>query len=419
MKQILNPNFSVKEMKHLLIAFSEINNGALTLFGPSGTAKSHLIEGLTKELGWKYLKVITPSLLLHHLVGKPDFDKGIDNPMGFIPTKKNLNLTDQDRASIAFGELSKRIGRIDKDTKLVLHLDEIFRVVNKNVATLLFGMISDRMVGMGADNDIPDNVVIVMSGNLEKGQNISLGDIASLSRMVFVPFPVLRENVLEHFENQGLLSHAGTSKAISKAIDNFTESISKTSIPESYQAIRKGLKKSVGNLRQIDYYLRLLNILYPLYSVGEVSANFLDIIDIGCLPSQTPEDKALIKSMRDLYKPSGISIEKLESMSWKEVASKRGVKGTLLSRLKFYFSITGMIDSKLDELVEILLLSEKEVLSSYDSLSSAILGYKKGIIPRFLKMKYKDTNLLSFFIKHKQNGNEDFFVNNLLKEVKV
>jgi len=423
MKKVLNPNFTKKEIKYLLQAFSSIKNGALTFFGPSGTAKSHLIEGIATELGWGYIKIIAPSLLLHHLAGKPDFERGIDNPMSFIPTKKNLGLTEEENnllfAKKAFLEISKRLKDVKTSDTIILHLDEIFRIVNRNVATLLFGMISDRMVGMGADNDIPDNVVIIMSGNLEKGQSISLGDIASLSRMVLIPFPVLKDDVLNFFEKEGLIDDKTMKNVISKAIGNFTKKIANTSIPESYQAIQKGLRNSVGNLRQIDYYLRLLNCLYPLYSVGEVSANFLDIVDIGALPSQQDEDKLLIKSMRELYKPTGISLKKLESLSWEEIASKKGVEGTLLCRLKFHFGVNGVIKLKESELIELLLTDKEEFLKKYESLSGALLGYGIGLLKKFLEVKINEKEESLFvYLLGKQKESSSSFAFELLKVIK-
>jgi len=403
MSKMMNINYSKNELKYLLKGFQSVKNGALTFFGPSGTAKSHLFEEISKELGWGYLKIITPSLLLHHLTGKPDFERGIDKPMAFIPTKGNLAQSkDFITAKRGYEEIKKRLGNIDpKNTKntILLHLDEIFRVVNKNVATLLFGLISDRMIGMGNDNDIPDNIIIIMSGNLEKGQSISLGDIASLTRMVLIPFAILKENVLDYYEKQGLIPVSGMKKVIGAGIDNFNKHAKSHAFLESYQVIRKALRGTPSNLRQIDYYLRLANYLYPLYSIGELSSDFIDLVDIGCFPSQTEEDRTFIKSFRSFFKPSGITLAELNAIGWEDAAKIKGIKGTLISRLKLHFSLNGMIDAKWDEFVLLLSSNIDKVMNDYESLSNALLSYGKGLTTKFLDVRHEGKSLMVYLLE--------------------
>ena len=149
---------------------------SVLLRGPSGIGKTERIKTLYPDL--IYMK-LTNNMFPEKVVGSVNLQTGQSIPPDFAKTAIMQEATDEERRLIeeniqniydvadAVYERSK-----DSDKKVVIMLDELLNV-KPAVQSLVYTLVLNRMVEIGKGLKLPDNVVVVATGNQKKYSSVA------------------------------------------------------------------------------------------------------------------------------------------------------------------------------------------------------------------------------------------------------
>ena len=174
--QRLNPdksqNMSIKKMTITEELESYIEAGeSVLLRGPSGVGKTDRVKTLYPDL--VYIK-LTNNMFPEKVVGSTNLQTGESIPPDFAKqiildsaTEEERKLVEENIQNI-YGVADKVFERSkESDKKVVILLDELLNV-KPAVQSLVYTLVLNRFVEMGKGLKLPDNVVIVATGNQKK-----------------------------------------------------------------------------------------------------------------------------------------------------------------------------------------------------------------------------------------------------------
>ena len=149
---------------------------SVLLRGPSGIGKTERIKTLYPDL--IYMK-LTNNMFPEKVVGSVNLQTGQSIPPDFAKTVIMGEATEEERKLVeeniqniydvadAVYERSK-----NSDKKVVIMLDELLNV-KPAVQSLVYTLVLNRMVEIGKGLKLPDNVVVVATGNQKKYSNVA------------------------------------------------------------------------------------------------------------------------------------------------------------------------------------------------------------------------------------------------------
>ena len=174
--QRLNPdksqNMSIKKMTITEELESYIEAGeSVLLRGPSGVGKTDRVKTLYPDL--VYIK-LTNNMFPEKVVGSTNLQTGESIPPDFAKqiildsaTEEERKLVEENIQNI-YGVADKVFERSkESNKKVVILLDELLNV-KPAVQSLVYTLVLNRFVEMGKGLKLPDNVVIVATGNQKK-----------------------------------------------------------------------------------------------------------------------------------------------------------------------------------------------------------------------------------------------------------
>ena len=179
--QKLNPD-KTKEQDRAKMTDTEIIHNwieageSVLLRGPSGIGKTERIKSLYPDL--IYMK-LTNNMFPEKVVGSVNLQTGQSIPPDFAKTVIMQEATEEERKLIEENiqniydiadEVYKRSKTSDK--KVVIMLDELLNV-KPAVQSLVYTLVLNRMVEIGKGLKLPDNVVVVATGNQKKYSNVA------------------------------------------------------------------------------------------------------------------------------------------------------------------------------------------------------------------------------------------------------
>ena len=179
--QKLNPD-KTKEQDRVKMTDTEIihnwieNGESVLLRGPSGIGKTERIKSLYPDL--IYMK-LTNNMFPEKVVGSVNLQTGQSIPPDFAKTVIMQEATEEERKLIEENiqniydiadEVYERSKTIDK--KVVIMLDELLNV-KPAVQSLVYTLVLNRMVEIGKGLKLPDNVVVVATGNQKKYSSVA------------------------------------------------------------------------------------------------------------------------------------------------------------------------------------------------------------------------------------------------------
>ena len=155
------------EMLHNWIESGE----SVLIVGPSGIGKTEIIKNLYPDL--IYLK-LTNNMFPEKVVGSVNLQTGQNIPPDYAKTAILAEATDEEKKLIEENiqniyKLADTIHERSKtsDKKVVILLDELLNV-KPAVQSLVYTLLLNRIVEIGEGLKLPDNVVIVATGNPKK-----------------------------------------------------------------------------------------------------------------------------------------------------------------------------------------------------------------------------------------------------------
>ena len=148
---------------------------SVLLRGPSGIGKTERIKTICEENGWECIPLkLTNGMFPEKVVGSMNLQTGQSIPPDYYKTIIMEGATEGERKQIEaniqniFNVADKVNERVQRDdSKIILLLDELMNV-NEKVQSLVYTLVLNRMVEIGKGLNLPDNVVIVATGNQKK-----------------------------------------------------------------------------------------------------------------------------------------------------------------------------------------------------------------------------------------------------------
>ena len=149
---------------------------SVLLRGPSGIGKTERIRTLYPDL--IYLK-LTNNMFPEKVVGSVNLQTGQSIPPDFAKTAIMQEATEEERKLVEENiqniyDVADTVYERSKesDKKVVIMLDELLNV-KQAVQTLVYTLVLNRMVEIGQGLKLPDNVVIVATGNQKKYSSVA------------------------------------------------------------------------------------------------------------------------------------------------------------------------------------------------------------------------------------------------------
>ena len=179
--QKLNPD-KTKEQDRAKMTDTEIIHNwieageSVLLRGPSGIGKTERIKSLYPDL--IYMK-LTNNMFPEKVVGSVNLQTGQSIPPDFAKTAIMQEATEEERKLIEENiqniyEIADEVYERSKesDKKVVIMLDELLNV-KPAVQSLVYTLVLNRMVEIGKGLKLPDNVVVVATGNQKKYSSVA------------------------------------------------------------------------------------------------------------------------------------------------------------------------------------------------------------------------------------------------------
>ena len=179
--QKLNPD-KTKEQDRAKMTDTEIIHNwieageSVLLRGPSGIGKTERIKTLYPDL--IYLK-LTNNMFPEKVVGSVNLQTGQSIPPDFAKTAIMQGATEEERKLIEENiqniyDIADEVYERSKtsDKKIVIMLDELLNV-KPAVQALVYTLVLNRMVEIGKGLKLPENVVVVATGNQKKYSNVA------------------------------------------------------------------------------------------------------------------------------------------------------------------------------------------------------------------------------------------------------
>ena len=149
---------------------------SVLLRGPSGIGKTERIKTLYPDL--IYMK-LTNNMFPEKVVGSVNLQTGQSIPPDFAKTAIMQEATDEERKQIeeniqSIYDIADTVYERSKesDKKVVIMLDELLNV-KPAVQSLVYTLVLNRMVEIGKGLKLPDNVVVVATGNQKKYSSVA------------------------------------------------------------------------------------------------------------------------------------------------------------------------------------------------------------------------------------------------------
>ena len=174
--QRLNPDKSQEQQRKKMTITEELESyieagESVLLRGPSGIGKTDRVRTLYPDL--VYIK-LTNNMFPEKVVGSTNVQTGESIPPDFAKQIILDSATDEERKLVEeniqniYGVADKVFERSkESDKKVVILLDELLNV-KPAVQSLVYTLVLNRFVEMGKGLKLPDNVVIVATGNQKK-----------------------------------------------------------------------------------------------------------------------------------------------------------------------------------------------------------------------------------------------------------
>ena len=179
--QKLNPD-KTKEQDRAKMTDTEIIHNwieageSVLLRGPSGIGKTERIKSLYPDL--IYMK-LTNNMFPEKVVGSVNLQTGQSIPPDFAKTVIMQEATEEERKLIEENiqniyDIADEVYERSKtsDKKIVIMLDELLNV-KPAVQSLVYTLVLNRMVEIGKGLKLPDNVVVVATGNQKKYSSVA------------------------------------------------------------------------------------------------------------------------------------------------------------------------------------------------------------------------------------------------------
>ena len=179
--QKLNPD-KTKEQDRAKMTDTEIIHNwieageSVLLRGPSGIGKTERIKSLYPDL--IYMK-LTNNMFPEKVVGSVNLQTGQSIPPDFAKTVIMQEATEEERKLVEENiqniyDIADEVYERSKtsDKKVVIMLDELLNV-KPVVQSLVYTLVLNRMVEIGKGLKLPDNVVVVATGNQKKYSNVA------------------------------------------------------------------------------------------------------------------------------------------------------------------------------------------------------------------------------------------------------
>ena len=149
---------------------------SVLLRGPSGIGKTERIKALYPDL--IYMK-LTNNMFPEKVVGSVNLQTGQSIPPDFAKTAIMQEATEEERKAIeeniqSIYDIADTVYERSKDSdkKVVIMLDELLNV-KPAVQALVYTLVLNRMVEIGKGLKLPDNVVVVATGNQKKYSSVA------------------------------------------------------------------------------------------------------------------------------------------------------------------------------------------------------------------------------------------------------
>ena len=149
---------------------------SVLLRGPSGIGKTERIKSLYPDL--IYMK-LTNNMFPEKVVGSVNLQTGQSIPPDFAKAAIMQEATDEERKAIeeniqSIFDIADTVYERSKDSdkKVVIMLDELLNV-KPAVQSLVYTLVLNRMVEIGKGLKLPDNVVVVATGNQKKYSSVA------------------------------------------------------------------------------------------------------------------------------------------------------------------------------------------------------------------------------------------------------
>ena len=179
--QKLNPD-KTKEQDRAKMTDTEIIHNwieageSVLLRGPSGIGKTERIKSLYPDL--IYMK-LTNNMFPEKVVGSVNLQTGQSIPPDFAKTVIMQEATEEERKLVEENiqniyDIADEVYERSKtsDKKVVIMLDELLNV-KPVVQSLVYTLVLNRIVEIGKGLKLPDNVVVVATGNQKKYSNVA------------------------------------------------------------------------------------------------------------------------------------------------------------------------------------------------------------------------------------------------------
>ena len=179
--QKLNPD-KTKQASRVRMTDTEIIQNwieageSVLLRGPSGIGKTERIKSLYPDL--IYMK-LTNNMFPEKVVGSVNLQTGKSIPPDFAKTAIMQEATEEERKMVeeniqSIFDIADRVYERSKesDKKVVIMLDELLNV-KPAVQSLVYTLVLNKMVEIGKGLKLPDNVVVVATGNQKKYSSVA------------------------------------------------------------------------------------------------------------------------------------------------------------------------------------------------------------------------------------------------------
>lgn len=179
--QKLNPD-KTKQRERVRMTDTEIIQNwieageSVLLRGPSGIGKTERIKSLYPDL--IYIK-LTNNMFPEKVVGSVNLQTGQSIPPDFAKTAIMQEATEEERKLVeeniqSIFDIADTVYERSKesDKKVVIMLDELLNV-KPAVQSLVYTLVLNRMVEIGKGLKLPDNVVVVATGNQKKYSSVA------------------------------------------------------------------------------------------------------------------------------------------------------------------------------------------------------------------------------------------------------
>ena len=179
--QKLNPDTTKRRSRSKMTDTEIIGNWieageSVLLRGPSGIGKTERIKSLYPDL--IYMK-LTNNMFPEKVVGSVNLQTGESIPPDFAKTAIMQEATEEEKKLIEENiqniyEIADKVYERSKesDKKVVIMLDELLNV-KPAVQSLVYTLVLNRMVEIGKGLKLPDNVVVVATGNQKRYSRVA------------------------------------------------------------------------------------------------------------------------------------------------------------------------------------------------------------------------------------------------------